>query len=187
MSFLHFLVRLYYHADFSVVKKYAISTNGRERGSYGKKENEKLCNQQLSGVLGDGARHLRHGKHPQTVFGSAAHDGRDCQYRFYSVFDSGKTVRIVLGARCVSAVGIIFIFADDRTYRRGSGLEGNDNLLYGIVIHFCFNILYCFLQVDIWFYVVLIVVYGLIAGVICVRRKYLNLDEKNVHKMLNRN
>lgn len=66
-------------------------------------------------------------------------------------------------------------------------MEGNDNLLYGIVIHFCFNILYCFLQVDIWFYVVLIVVYGLIAGVICVRRKYLNLDEKNVHKMLNRN
>lgn len=55
------------------------------------------------------------------------------------------------------------------------------------MIHFCFNILYCFLQVDIWFYVVLIVVYGLIAGVICVRRKYLNLDEKNVHKMLNRN
>ena len=29
--------------------------------------------------------------------------------------------------------------------------------------------------------------HGLIAGVICVRRKYLNLDEKNVHKMLNRN
>ena len=31
MSFLHFLVRSYYHADFSVVKKYAISTDGRER------------------------------------------------------------------------------------------------------------------------------------------------------------
>ena len=40
-----------------------------------------------------------------------------------TVFDSGKTVRIVLGARCVSALGIIFIFADDRTYRRGRGLE----------------------------------------------------------------
>ncbi|MDD6039292.1 MAG: CPBP family intramembrane metalloprotease [bacterium] len=58
-------------------------------------------------------------------------------------------------------------------------MEGNDNLLYGIVIHFCFNILYCFLAVDIWFYLVLIGVYCVITGVICARRKRLHLDEKN--------
>ena len=46
-------------------------------------------------------------------------------------------------------------------------MERHDNLLYGIVIHFCFNFLYCFLKVDIWFYVVLSVIYLLIAGVIC--------------------
>ena len=38
-------------------------------------------------------------------------------------------------------------------------MEKNDNLIYGIVIHFCFNFLYCFLKVDIWFYVVLSIVY----------------------------
>lgn len=46
-------------------------------------------------------------------------------------------------------------------------MEKNDNLLYGIVIHFCFNFLYCFLQVDIWFYVVLSVVYIAIIALIC--------------------
>lgn len=45
-------------------------------------------------------------------------------------------------------------------------MEKNDNLIYGIVIHFCFNFLYCFLEVDIWFYVVLIFVYLVIAGII---------------------
>lgn len=38
-------------------------------------------------------------------------------------------------------------------------MDKNDNLLYGIVIHFCFNFLYCFLQTDIWFYIVLSAVY----------------------------
>ena len=43
-------------------------------------------------------------------------------------------------------------------------MEKNDNLVYGIVIHFCFNFLYCFLRVDILFYVVLSVIYlGIIA------------------------
>lgn len=43
-------------------------------------------------------------------------------------------------------------------------MENNDNIIYGIVIHFCFNFLYCFLNVDILFYVVLSVVYlGIIA------------------------
>ena len=43
-------------------------------------------------------------------------------------------------------------------------MEKNDNLIYGIVIHFCFNFLYCFLRVDILFYVVLSVIYlGIIA------------------------
>ncbi len=41
-------------------------------------------------------------------------------------------------------------------------MEKHDNLIYGIVIHFCFNFLYCFLQVDIWFYVILSAVYLII-------------------------
>ena len=46
-------------------------------------------------------------------------------------------------------------------------MEKNDNLVYGIVIHFCFNFLYCFLRVDILFYVVLSVIYlGIIAAFI---------------------
>lgn len=50
-------------------------------------------------------------------------------------------------------------------------MEKHDNLIYGIVIHFCFNFLYCFLQVDIIFYIVLSVVYlGIIALVMWVRR-----------------
>lgn len=44
-------------------------------------------------------------------------------------------------------------------------MEKNDNLLYGIVIHFCFNILYCFIKPDIWFYVVLSAVYLFIMAV----------------------
>ncbi len=51
-------------------------------------------------------------------------------------------------------------------------MEKNDNLLYGIVIHFCFNFLYCFLQVDIWFYVVLSVIYVALIALICLRRKH---------------
>ncbi len=52
-------------------------------------------------------------------------------------------------------------------------MEKHDNLIYGIVIHFCFNFLYCFLQVDIWFYVFLSVAYLIIIAVIYSLRKRL--------------
>ena len=46
-----------------------------------------------------------------------------------------------------------------------------NNLFYGIVIHFCFNFLYCFLKVDILFYVILSAVYiFIIAGCIAADR-----------------
>lgn len=38
-------------------------------------------------------------------------------------------------------------------------LEKHKNLIYAIVIHFTFNFIYCFLQVDIWFYSIFSVVY----------------------------
>lgn len=38
-------------------------------------------------------------------------------------------------------------------------LERENNLIYAVAIHFGFNFVYCFLQVDIWFYGVLSVVY----------------------------
>ena len=50
-------------------------------------------------------------------------------------------------------------------------MEKNDNLIYGIVIHFCFNFLYCFLQADIWFYVILSAVYVMIIAMLCLARK----------------
>ena len=49
-------------------------------------------------------------------------------------------------------------------------MEKNDNLVYGIVVHFCFNFLYCFLQVDILFYVVLSLVYVGLIVLICYKR-----------------
>lgn len=42
-------------------------------------------------------------------------------------------------------------------------LEKHNNLVYSILIHFAFNFCYCFLQVDIWFYCVLSVVFLLLA------------------------
>lgn len=42
-------------------------------------------------------------------------------------------------------------------------LEKENNLIYAVSIHFAFNFVYCFLQVDIWFYGVLSAVYVLIA------------------------
>lgn len=54
-------------------------------------------------------------------------------------------------------------------------MEKNDNLIYGIVIHFCFNFLYCFLRVDILFYIVLSVIYlGIIATFIWIKSKERN-------------
>ena len=52
-------------------------------------------------------------------------------------------------------------------------MEKHDNLIYGIVIHFCFNFLYCFLQVDIWFYAILSVVYIVIIAAVCKIRSLL--------------
>lgn len=46
-------------------------------------------------------------------------------------------------------------------------MEKHDNLVYGIVVHFCFNFLYCFLKVDIWFYVILSVIYIAVIAVLC--------------------
>lgn len=43
-------------------------------------------------------------------------------------------------------------------------LEKHKNLIYSIVIHFTFNFIYCFLQVDIWFYALFSVVYVLIGA-----------------------
>ena len=56
-------------------------------------------------------------------------------------------------------------------------MEKNDNLVYGIVVHFCFNFLYCFLQVDIWFYVVLSLVYLAIIAMICFIRYHIFRNE----------
>lgn len=51
-------------------------------------------------------------------------------------------------------------------------MEKHDNLIYGIIVHFCFNFLYCFLQVDIFFYIVLSIVYIAIIAVLClIQRK----------------
>ncbi len=61
-------------------------------------------------------------------------------------------------------------------------MEKNDNLLYGIVIHFCFNFLYCFLQVDIWFYVVLSVVYAAIIVLISVLFYRIDIENDRVRK-----
>lgn len=53
-------------------------------------------------------------------------------------------------------------------------MEKHDNLIYGVVIHFCFNFLYCFLQVDIWFYVVLSLVYLVVIACLMGLRKRMN-------------
>lgn len=46
-------------------------------------------------------------------------------------------------------------------------MEKHDNLVYGIVVHFCFNFLYCFLKVDIWFYIILSAIYIALIAVLC--------------------
>lgn len=50
-------------------------------------------------------------------------------------------------------------------------MEKHDNLVYGIVVHFCFNFLYCFLQVDILFYIVLSAVYIVIIALLCLLKR----------------
>lgn len=53
-------------------------------------------------------------------------------------------------------------------------LEKSCNLLYTILMHFAFNFVYCFLKVDITFYVILSVVYILIAALFLLYRKISN-------------
>lgn len=43
-------------------------------------------------------------------------------------------------------------------------LEKRNNLVYSVIIHFAFNLPYCFLKVDIWFYCVMSVVFLLLAA-----------------------
>lgn len=51
-------------------------------------------------------------------------------------------------------------------------LETHHNLVYSILMHFAFNFPYCFLSVDIWFYVVLSVVFLLLTlGFGCMRQR----------------
>lgn len=45
-------------------------------------------------------------------------------------------------------------------------LEQEKNLIYAVLIHFAFNFVYCFLQIDIWFYAILSVSSVLLATVI---------------------
>lgn len=51
------------------------------------------------------------------------------------------------------------------TYMMNVVLERHNNLVYSILMHFAFNFSYCFLQVDIWFYGVLSVVFVTLAVV----------------------
>jgi len=51
-------------------------------------------------------------------------------------------------------------------------MNRSNNLIYGIVIHFCFNFLYCFLKVDILFYIILSLIYALIIAGVGVRRHF---------------
>lgn len=43
-------------------------------------------------------------------------------------------------------------------------LEKHHNLAYAIWIHLCFNLTYCFIQADVWFYVVMTAVFALLAA-----------------------
>lgn len=61
-------------------------------------------------------------------------------------------------------------------------MKKHDNLIYGIAVHFCFNFLYCFLKVDIFFYIVLSILYLVIIGLICRRNKvgFENSENKQI-------
>ena len=50
-------------------------------------------------------------------------------------------------------------------------MEKNDNLIYGIVIHFCFNFIYCFLKADILFYIIMSLVYLAVSADLCLIRR----------------
>lgn len=59
-------------------------------------------------------------------------------------------------------------------------LEKYNNLFYAVAIHFAFNFVYCFLTVDIWFYVILTVVYVLIALMFLCFRKASSINISKV-------
>ena len=50
-------------------------------------------------------------------------------------------------------------------------LEKKDNLIYAVLVHLFFNLPYCFLDADITFYVVMIVLYPIVAGGFMMWRK----------------
>lgn len=50
-------------------------------------------------------------------------------------------------------------------------LEKEDNLIYAVLVHLFFNLPYCFVNVDITFYVVMMVLYPVVAGLFMVWRK----------------
>ncbi len=55
-----------------------------------------------------------------------------------------------------------------------------NNLFYSILIHFCFNFLYCFLQVDIGFYIVLSAIYIIIiVGCLFLHKRTPSVDKIN--------
>jgi len=60
-------------------------------------------------------------------------------------------------------------------------LKSSDNLFYAIWIHFCFNFLYVFLVVDIWFYVILSIVYAIIAA--CFLISYLKAKNRTIQEL----
>lgn len=60
-------------------------------------------------------------------------------------------------------------------------LKSSDNLFYAIWIHFCFNFLYVFLVVDIWFYVILSIVYTIIAA--CFLISYLKAKNRTIKEL----
>lgn len=44
-------------------------------------------------------------------------------------------------------------------------LEKEDNLIYAVIVHFFFNLPYCFLNADITFYIIIMPLYVLVAGI----------------------
>lgn len=62
-------------------------------------------------------------------------------------------------------------------------LKRRDNLFYAVWIHFCFNLLYGFLVVDIWFYIILSLIYAVIgAGYLVWIRKAERTEHENGKK-----
>ena len=58
-------------------------------------------------------------------------------------------------------------------------MEKHDNLIYGITVHFCFNFLYCFLKVDIFFYILLSAVYAIIIALLCIIVEFFSQNRYN--------